>query len=233
MPIMSARPRFDLPGSHPSIFRMLDTAMPANSAVHGRSEMKNDSTAADSMNAPTVARALPFVSRMSANTIFVGSFVFNNAAVMPNDAKMKKMTLLMNPLHTPPLNSNTPNTGMSTIITRPAMATGTGSVTHRKMPATISASDILPASVSPSGVGPNHAAATSATATATQSTRLAMEAPSSPRSSPPSFRLPCRVPFFPTAFIATTPCKHVRPLKRCRAVRDAHLAFSAPLERPP
>ena len=53
---------------------------------------------------------------------------------------------------------------MSTIMTRPEMATGTGSVTHRKMPATMSASDIFPASVSPSGVGPSQAAATSTTA---------------------------------------------------------------------
>ena len=179
MPIMSARPRLDLPGSHPSILRMLDTAIPANSAVQGRSEMKNDSTAADTMNAPTVARALPFVRRMSANTIFVGSFVLSSAAVIPNDARMKKITLLMNPLHTPPLNSSTPKAGMSTIMTRPEMATGTGSVTHRKMPATMSASDIFPASESPSGVGPNHAAAINATATATQATLLAAEPPAS------------------------------------------------------
>ena len=116
---------------------------------------------------------------MSANTIFVGSFVLSSAAVIPNDARMKKITLLMNPLHTPPLNSSTPKAGMSTIMTRPEMATGTGSVTHRKMPATMSASDIFPASESPSGVGPNHAAAINATATATQATLLAAEPPAS------------------------------------------------------
>ena len=126
----------------------------------------------------------------------MGIFVFSSAAVMPNDAKMKKITLLMNPLHTPPLNSSTSNTGMSTIMTRPEMATGTGSVTHRKMPATMSASDIFPASVSPSGVGPSQAAATSTTATATHAALLAAAPPAGAwlrrvsRPSPPIVYLP-------------------------------------------
>ena len=63
--------------------------------------MKSESSAAAAMNAPMVARALPRVRRNRANTIFVGIFVFSRAAVMPNDARMKKITLLMKFPHTP------------------------------------------------------------------------------------------------------------------------------------
>ena len=179
IPIMSALPSLEEPFSHPSISRILLTAMPANSAVQGRSEMKNDRIAAATMNASTVARELPFVNRMSAKTIFVGIFVLRSAAVMPNDAMMKKMTLLTNPAHTPALYSRMPNAGMRIMMTKPEMATGTGSVTHRKMPATISASDIFPASPNPSGVGPSHAARMRTTAMPMQSVRFATEDPPS------------------------------------------------------
>ena len=80
---------------------MLLTAIPANSAVHGRSEMKNERMAAAIMNASTVAREFPLVSLMRVNTIFVGIFVFRSAEVIPNEARMKKMTLLMKLAQTP------------------------------------------------------------------------------------------------------------------------------------
>ena len=179
MPIMSALPSFDDPFSHPSISRMLLTAIPANSAVHGRSEMKNERMAAAIMNASTVAREFPLVSLMRVNTIFVGIFVFRSAAVMPNEAMMKKITLLTNPDHTPALYSMIPKTGMSTMMIRPEMATGIGSVTQRKMPATMRASDIFPASPKPSGVGPSHAAAMRTAAIPMQSARFMFEGPPS------------------------------------------------------
>ena len=72
----------------------------------------------------------------------------------------------------------------------------TGRSSWRKMPATMSASDIFPASVSPSGVGPSQAAATSTTATATHAALLAAAPPAGAwlrrvsRPSPPIVYLP-------------------------------------------
>ena len=140
------------------------------------------------MNAPMVARALPRVRRNRANTIFVGIFVFSRAAVMPNDARMKKITLLMKFPHTPMVvapvaasvtlrNGRTPNAGRSAMITRPEMATGTGSVTQRKMPATMRASAIFPAKERPSGVGASQPSATMAQAIPKQAKRFLSEGP--------------------------------------------------------
>ena len=74
---------------------------PANSAVQGRLETNAETTAVASMNASTVVFALPLVRCMRANTIFVGIFVFRSAEVIPNEARMKKMTLLMKLAQTP------------------------------------------------------------------------------------------------------------------------------------
>ena len=126
---------------------MLDMAMPANSAVQGRFDTNAEITAVAIMNMSTVSFALPFVMCMSVNTIFVGIFVFSSADVMPNDAKMKKITLLMKFAHTPgvPLYGKMPNPGMRHMSARPEMAMGTGSVTQSTMPDTMSAMAILPA----------------------------------------------------------------------------------------
>ena len=150
MPIMSALPRLAACFAVPffcSTSMMLDMAMPANSAVQGRFDTNAEITAVAIMNMSTVSFALPFVMCMSVNTIFVGIFVFSSADVMPNDAKMKKITLLMKFAHTPgvPLYGKMPNPGMRHMSARPEMAMGTGSVTQSTMPDTMSAMAILPA----------------------------------------------------------------------------------------
>ena len=159
MPIMRALPRFLACFSLPvfcSSSMMLLMAMPAKSAVVGRLDTNAETTAVASMNMRTVAFALPFVRCMSENTIFAGTFVFSKADVMPNDAKMKKITLLMKLPHTPmvvaPVAASVtlrygrmPNAGSDTMMTKPEMAMGTGSVTHSTMPATMRPMAILPA----------------------------------------------------------------------------------------
>ena len=188
MPIMRALPRLDDPQAQPCTLRMLLTAMPVNRAVHGRSEMRNDRMAAATMNAPMVARELPRVSCSRANTIFAGIFVFSRAAVMPNDARMKKITLLMNPPHTPMVvapvagsvafrKGRMPNAGRLTMMTRPETATGTGSVTHRKMPATMRESAIFPSNDRPSGAGRSQPARIMIRAMPRQVRRLASDGP--------------------------------------------------------
>ena len=63
------------------------------------------------------------------------------------------------------------------MITRPEMATGTGSVTQRKMPATMRASAIFPAKERPSGVGASQPSATMAQAIPKQAKRFLSEGP--------------------------------------------------------
>nr|WP_244902478.1 hypothetical protein [Raoultibacter timonensis] len=179
MAIMSARPKRDFPGSAPSICRMLLEAMPAKSALQGKSDMNIEHMNVAAMKAKMTSFSLPFVNLSRNETMRIGILVFNRAAESPNEASTKKMTLLTHASHTvvPSLaeNGRMPNTGSDIMMAMPVMAKGTGSATHKMMPAISRARLIFPGNESPSGNGSANAMTMMPMATRTHAIRAATD----------------------------------------------------------